>query len=426
MRRRAPVLALALAAGLAAVGAPALATAAGDVDVDVTIPETVTGPFTVSNAELRWGLNEEAGSGSFFGGCNFLSAGEVGDTGGGRVWTAADGFYASRDGNVTIEKPYRTSSGVTRREMPFADRCLDADGTAVSSARHTGTGVQAVIRGGRGEVDPASGDARIEWEGSFTVVFYGGLTYWWVSDPVLEITDGVGTLRGTGGGFGTSMEDMSQWVELDDAEIVLADLSGVNLAGSQGFRGAPAYLGVPVTAPDGAPAQVRQGAAWGSFPPSFVDFQAGTGQAAYWYSSGGIRDAAKPATPVYVSYDADAPVMPDPPPVPTDPGGAGSAPPPTGPGAGTGGGADGSTGAGGAGAPGATGGDGAGLADTAPPGLLDAETYLPASGLIPDVAAAFDDPAERFAWALSGVFSLAGTAVVGFRRGWLALPWSAA
>ncbi|PWD50295.1 hypothetical protein C8046_06075 [Serinibacter arcticus] len=254
------------------------------------------------------GLNVESGSGAFFGGCNFLSAGEVGDTGGGRVWAAADGFFATTDGNVTIEKPYATAGGLTeRRTVPFSDRCLDPSGTPVSSASFVGTGIEAVIEGGTGTVDPATGSARIEWDGGVTVVFYGGLTYWWFTDPVLEVSQGRGTLTATAGGYGTDMADMTRWSALPATRVVLADLPAVPL-GTQGFATLPSYRGVAVTLPAGASEQVLGAASSGSFPQSFVDFQAQTGQLAYWYSSGGLRDPAKPATTVYVSFDADAPI----------------------------------------------------------------------------------------------------------------------
>lgn len=156
---------------------------ANDVDIDVVIPG-VEG-IDVSNAQLRWGLNMESGSGAFYGGCNFLSAGVVGDTRGGKVWTADHGFYSSSDGHTTIEKPYlRADDTYDYRAMPFSDRCMTPDGSRqVRSSVMETTGVQAVIDGGTGTIDPESGDAEIEWEGSFTVVFYGGLTYWWVIDP---------------------------------------------------------------------------------------------------------------------------------------------------------------------------------------------------------------------------------------------------
>src|SRR5690606_32237533 len=95
-------------------------------DVIVTIPEPKDGGTAggvISNAQLRWGLNLEAGAGAFAGGCNFLSAGRAGDAGSSRVWTEADGLYSATDGNVRIEKP--TASGGWA-VASFADKCLDA------------------------------------------------------------------------------------------------------------------------------------------------------------------------------------------------------------------------------------------------------------------------------------------------------------
>jgi len=301
---------LALAAVLALAGASA--AGADEIELDVEIPSLADEPFEVTDAQLRWGLNEEAGSGAFAGGCNFLSAGAVGDTGGSKVWTAQDGHFSTRDGAVTIEKPVAMSQGVRFRPVSFADRCKDADGREVSASSPRGTGIQAVIDGGTGRVDPASGDATIAWEGSVTVVFYGGMTYWWFTDPVLEVRDGRGTLTATASGYGTSRDDMSAWDRLPGTKIVLADLPEVSLRGDKGFAAQPAYLGVEIDVPSGAPAQRRTGENWGSFPQSFVDFQEGTGQQAFWYSSGGVRDVAKPATPLTVSYDAADPTPSDP------------------------------------------------------------------------------------------------------------------
>ena len=313
MSRCRNVLALALAVALALAGG---ATAHGDeVELDVEIPALTDEPFEVTDARLRWGLNEEAGSGSFAGECNFLSAGAVGNTGGSKAWTAQDGHFSARDGAVTIEKPVATSSGPQYRPVSFADRCKDANGRPVSASNPRGTGIQAVLDGGTGRIDPASGDAKISWQGSVTVVFYGGMTYWWFTDPVLEVKNGRGTLTATAGGYGTSRDDMSSWERLPATKIVLAELPEVSLRGEKGFSTLPAFLGVKVDVPKGAPSQLRTGEGWGSFPQSFVDFQEGTGQQAFWYSSGGARDVAKPATRLSVSYDAadpDDPVAPDP------------------------------------------------------------------------------------------------------------------
>ena len=306
---RRAALALTMAALLAATGA--VAAHADEIELDVEIPAVVDEPFTVSNAQLRWGLNAEAGGGAFAGGCNFLSAGEVGDTGGSKVWTAQDGYFRTTAGAVTIEKPVTTSSGTVYRPVKFADRCLDAGGKPVTTSSLKGTGIQAVIDKGTGRVDPRSGDATISWEGSFTVAFYGGMTYWWVTDPELKVRDGVGTLTATLGGYGTSMDDLDKWTKITPKKVVLARLPEVSLDGDKGFAAQPAYRGVKVRLPGSAVDQVTTGEHWGAFPQAFVDFHAATGQQAYWYSSGGARDAAKPATPLQVSYDADAPQDPD-------------------------------------------------------------------------------------------------------------------
>ena len=141
--------------------------------------------------------------------------------------------------------------------MGFAAGCTDPHGRHVKTSRLRGSGIQAVIEGGTGFVDPQSGDARIAWSGSVTVVYYGGLTYWWFTDPVLEITGGRGTLTATAGGFGSTREDMDQWVELKPTRITLATFEKVSLQGGKGFTVTPAYRGVKVSAPEGAPAQVR-------------------------------------------------------------------------------------------------------------------------------------------------------------------------
>lgn len=296
---------LALAVALVVLGGAA--AQADELELEVEIPEVVSESFEVTDAQLRWGLNEETGSASFAGECNFLSAGAVGDTGGSKLWTEKDGFFRSSAGEVRIVKPVETSTGSRERTVSFADRCTDPQGRPVKTSSLRGSGIQAVIEGGTGFVDPQSGDARIAWSGSVTVVYYGGLTYWWFTDPVLEITGGRGTLTATAGGFGSTREDMDQWVELEPTPVTLARLEEVSLQGGKGFTVTPAYRGVKVSAPEGAPAQVRAGEDWGSFPQDFVTFQGRTGQQSFWYSSGGARDGAKPATALTVSYDAKDP-----------------------------------------------------------------------------------------------------------------------
>lgn len=321
MRRRAlarSIAAVVLAWGLAAV--PAVALADGPDDVIVTIPDTggnppVTPPFTppaggdrITDAQLRWGLNAESGGGAFAGGCNFLSAGRSGDSGGARVWTAADGLYAPASGAVRIEKP--TADGAWTAAS-WDTKCLDPRGAAVTTASTaSATGNQVVIDGGVGR--RSAEGLEIRWSGSFTVAFYGGMTYWSITDPVLELdATGSGRLTGIASGYGTSMDDLTRWEPIADTTVVLAEIRGA--AGERGFTVTPEYLGVATTGAGQVPRTPQNADHWGSFPQSFVDFHRLTGQQGYWLTTNGVRDAAKPASPVTVSYDAAAPVDAPPP-----------------------------------------------------------------------------------------------------------------
>ncbi|GAA4846553.1 hypothetical protein GCM10023221_26480 [Luteimicrobium xylanilyticum] len=257
---------------------------------------------SVSGVELDWSVNAESGGGAFFGGCNFLSAGAAGNAGSSRLWTEADGFYQTQDGDVTIEKP--TADGGWAKPT-WATKCQDKDGKAVTTAASSTSGNRVELKNGTGTVDTAAGTADITWDGSFTVVYYGGLTYWTVSDPELKVAaDGTATLTGTASGWGADMNDTSKWSALDPKTITLANLEGVTVD-ADGFTVTPEYLGVSVDTGSGT-AQSTSGATWGSFPQSFVDFQQLTGQSSYWYSSGGSTDARKVAAPLSVAWDVPA------------------------------------------------------------------------------------------------------------------------
>lgn len=327
VRRTLAAAALALGALALPAGLPALAD--DDVIIDVTIPEPEA--VTVGDAQLRWGLNHEVGGGAFYGGCNFLSAGKAGSTGGSRLWTAQDGLYAARSGDVRIEKP---AAGGTKVLASWDTRCLDASGTPVSvGSTESTSGNEVVVSGGVGSVDVAAGTASVRWTGSFTAVFYGGMTYWSASDPVLEVADGTGTLTATLSGFGADRDEPGRWVALTPRTATLAVLDDVEVT-QDGLVVVPTYRGVAVTAPAGAAAQVARDAEsepyWGSFPQDFVDFQGEVGQAPYWYTSGSARDRAKPATALVVSFDASRPVAP-PADDDDDQGGGGGAPAPSAP-----------------------------------------------------------------------------------------------
>lgn len=262
---------------------------------------TPAGPRTLGNAQLRWGLNDETTSAAFFGGCNFLVAGAVPDMGSSHVWT--DGEAA----NV-----YRTSAGSVRLDRggtapSWADRCKNGEGRTLATTDTVGTRTEVVIDGGSGTYDPQAGTATVQWQGAFTVAFYGGMTYWWAQDPRLTVnSDGTGTLTATVGGYGADMFDTTRWVALNSRTVTLAHLSGVQLSDT-GISITPDYYGVSVDSSGGMNAQDRSRDYWGAFPQDFIAFQVETGQSSYWYSSGGLRDRAKPPLPLTVSWDASAP-----------------------------------------------------------------------------------------------------------------------
>lgn len=258
-------------------------------------------PTEVDDATFVWSINDESGGGAFFGGCNFLSAGAAGNAGGSRLWTEADGFYATQSGNVTILKP--DASG-TLVQPTWATKCQTPAGTPAN----TGTGITenlVQLVAGTGTVDVDANTADITWDGDFTVVYYGGMTYWTASDPHLSVhADGSAELTVTGSGYQASMEDPSVWVPIAPTEITFATFTDVEVT-EDGFEHTPDYLGVEVETPAGAASQVRTGATWGAFPQGFVSFQGLTGQSSYWYSSGGSVDARKVANPLAVGWTLD-------------------------------------------------------------------------------------------------------------------------
>lgn len=285
--------------GLATALAGALAT--GGLFAMAVAPAEAASK-TVAGVSLTWGLSNEQGGGAFFGGCNFLSAGVAGDTGSSRVWTEADGFYKAVDGNVSIEKPTTAGAYVA---PTWSTKCLTPAGTAASAASTSSTtGNRVRLSKGTGTIDSATGAGTISWTGSFTSVFYGGLTYWSATNPQLTIAaDGTGTLTATASGYGSDMADTSKWVPLTPRTITLANFAGVEVT-DDGFSALPTYLGTAVDTGDFTPQPEKTTANtpyWGSFPQSYVDFQKETGQSSYWYTSGGSRDVAKPATTVNVT-----------------------------------------------------------------------------------------------------------------------------
>ncbi|WP_193612102.1 hypothetical protein [Nocardioides lijunqiniae] len=281
--------------------------------------DPTSGPFTVDDAQLRWGVNDESNNAAFAPGTfNFFSAGEVRDPGaggqrlplrsGGATWSnGKPARWSARAGEVRIEK--------RRPDGSYALAAFDGTSTDVAGSRLTTGGGsfsdhQVVIDGGTGTVDPAAGRATVSWKGTFTVLYYSGMTFFTVSDPQLVVTPTTARLSGTLGGYASDMNDTSTWVKVPGRRVVLADLprAGLRLPTTGGITGTPSYLRVRHDAPSAGVTQVRTGPSWGAFPASFLTAMHRLGSAAYWYSSGGSADAHKVPLPLTVSYSAGSPV----------------------------------------------------------------------------------------------------------------------
>ncbi|MFW6774627.1 hypothetical protein ACOACO_10110 [Nocardioides sp. CPCC 205120] len=273
-----------------------------------TAPPT-TGAVTVDDAVLRWGLTNESNNAAHEPGAhNFLAAGRavpgVGAHLRERQWTATDG-------DVAIEK----WDGSSWRTATWAGlRTTSAGAPITNPGAGTFSNHQVVLRAGEGTVDRTAGTARIAWTGTFTVLYYSGRSFFHVSDPVLSVADGRGTLTGTVTGYASSRDDPTQREPVAPREVSLADLPAVDLDDVTGFSATPAYRGVRVS----GTAQRTDVADAGSFPQSFVTLMEELGTGAFWYSSGAATDAFKVALPVTVAYDASTPVAgPQPAPGPT-------------------------------------------------------------------------------------------------------------
>jgi hypothetical protein len=244
-------------------------------------------PISLTDATFEWGINTEVQSTAFFGGCNYLSAGESDGT---------EAAYAVAAGDVSIVKDGGTPT--------WASKCGLTDG-AVNQ--------KVVWSGGTGSVDPATGEATIEFTGLLSANFYGGLVPFTFQDPVLTVDgSGDGQLVATMFGYESSMDNPDEKYPLDPVPgVVVADLSGVAV-GADGFTFTPDYEGVEIDVQEGYGEQNRTVDGWGAWPQSFVDFQFATGLSSYWYSSGTGLDAKKPPTAITVSYDGSGGSDPDP------------------------------------------------------------------------------------------------------------------
>ncbi|MDQ6522061.1 hypothetical protein RB608_00540 [Nocardioides sp. LHD-245] len=304
--------------GIAGIAAAAL-TATGLSVLGAATAPAHAAPVAVDDAQLRWGINNEANAAGFAPGTwNLMSAGKIGDPGaGGKTLKAADNGatwsndapagWTSSAGNVTVEDRQPGGGYAPATFLGTHQDFMGVNGT-------TGNGVlaetQLVFRNGTGTIDTAANTASIQWDGDASVIYYSGMSFFYVSDPKLTVNgDGSGELTATVDGFGTDQAAPDEWVDLDADEVTLATLSDVDVE-TLGFTATPDYLGVEYDAPVGAVPQARTGTAWGSFPQSFVDWVQQTGGGPYWYSSGGAADARKPTTALSLTFGDEAPAAP--------------------------------------------------------------------------------------------------------------------
>lgn len=264
----------------------------------LAVPAQADEPQELDGVVLRWGLNNESSNRAFAPRTyNFFSAGRVPDPGrGGTSVPRSD--WRQRSGDVRIEK----WDGKAWRAATWAGLTADSSGKPLGSpTAGTFSNHRFTFSGGTGELDLAAGTAHVEWDGDVTVVYYSGMSMFHVTDPVLDVADGRGTLTATVQGYASSVDDPDTWAPVEATTVTLADLPKVKLTAA-GLTATPAYLGVRV---DGL-GQVTGDRWTGSFPQSFVDYMDRLGTAAFWLSSGASTDPFKVALPLSVAFDDTA------------------------------------------------------------------------------------------------------------------------
>lgn len=277
-------------------------------------PDDTTQGKDVTGAQLRWSLSKESNARAHAPGTsNFLVAGKVPDPGYGGAEVEESAWKAAA-GNVTVRKwgPYK-SGGTTRtgwHTATWKERLTDGAGRSLGDAGSGSWNQQELVFGaGTGRVDVSTNSATVQWKGDATVVYYSGMSMFYLSDPRLVVEKGTGQLTATLSGYASSRTDQSIWEPITPRSVVLADLPKVSVTDTS-FTVQPAYAGVRSPMKD----QMTTESGWGSFPASLVRFADQIGTAEFWYSTGGSSDRTKAALPLTVTFDgstAPAPSAPD-------------------------------------------------------------------------------------------------------------------
>jgi Htaa protein len=269
-----------------------------------------TSSTALDGVSLRWGLTNESNNRAFAPGTyNFFSAGTVPDPGKGGT-TLPRSQWHQAVGDVAVQK----WDGTAWKAATWAGLSTDSSGAALGSpTAGTFSNHRFVFGAGTGTLDLAAGTAHVAWDGDVTVLYYSGMSFFSISDPVLDVAGGHGTLTATVSGYASSVDDPDSWAPVAATQVTLADLPSVTLD-KDGLTTTPAYLGVAVS----GVGQVAGGTSYGSFPQSFVDYMQRLGTAAFWLSSGASTDAFKVPLPLTVAFGSDdQPAEPTPTAAPT-------------------------------------------------------------------------------------------------------------
>jgi hypothetical protein len=274
-----------------ALGAVASQAAKLTVTPKVSIPAE---GIDLDHVSLDWTGSGELQKAPPFGGSNYFSAG---------VSAGDEASYRPHQGDAFV---FQVAAGGSEALASWATR-----------AQHVANGGGQLVRlyGGSGRVEP-DGSAVVSWDADFSVNFYGGLAPFTLGDPVLTVdADGAGALAVDVVGCASSMANPNQCDPLPPAaDVTLATFSRVEVDPAGELVVDPDYAGVEVKVPAGVAPQDRGVPGWGAWPQPFVDYQAKTGLAPYWYSSGGAADPLKGPQPFVVDFaGAEPPVVAPPP-----------------------------------------------------------------------------------------------------------------
>jgi len=282
------------------VVASRVATLAVTLKEPVVVPDPGTEPGAPSvpdnggsfdGVTLTWTGSPEIQTTPPFGGSNYFSAG------------VSDGTAATYSAKTSDVEVLQVAADTSRATASYETR----------AAHTTSGGSQAVVLSGGDAEVAADGTAVIDWQGSWSVNFYGGMVPFTLSDARLSVdAAGAGSLTADVVGYAADMADLTKKTPLAAVDdVVVATFAKVKLNTQTGFTVTPDYSGVAIAVPAGQTPQNTTTAGWGSWPQSWVDYQFATGLSSYWYSSGGAADAKKAPSAFSVGFDGATPNLPE-------------------------------------------------------------------------------------------------------------------